>query len=363
MKYCPLCAAEYRQDRDRCSSCGAALVASLYAEDVRKNPPRLLWIGGSPDEFDVVAAALREANIPALMEEGPIPILQRFLKSESQICVLQNDLPRALETAAKAIAPGLRDQAVLQKCYQCESECPATLAVCPKCLSELILGRPPKQASTAEETSLPQALKYCPLCDAEYASSYQRCTVCGVELVPEEMRDRPFSHQELKDKIVIIWRGGDPAAVSYVVSLLRAAGIRHHVESTHDHFVFELAIPRPRYVVRILESDSERARELLTGITDSPFFGAKISADFPENAPSPMPFPDRHWNPAAATVQIWSSDDAAMGKLLEDCLRENYIGFRREGREPGKVRLFVTSTDEARAREILREIREGTPLA
>ncbi len=339
MKYCPLCAAEYREGRDRCASCGAALVASLDAEEVRKNPPRLLWIGGGTAEFDAVAGALREAGIPALVEEGPT-------------------------RAAKAIAELGDETGSMQKCHQCGEECSAALTVCPKCAATLILERPPKQQSAAtEETSLLQTSKCCPLCDAEYAANYQHCTVCGVELVPEAMRGRPFSQQEFKEKIVIIWRGGDPAAVSNVVSLLRAAGIRHHMESSHDHLVFELAMPRPRYVVRILESDSERAKELLAGITDGPFFGAEISADFPENVPPQTPIQDHHWNPAAATVEIWKGDDAAMGRLLGECLRENKIGFLRKGREPGELRLFVTNTDEARAREILREIREGTPLA
>lgn len=363
MKYCPLCAAEYKEDRYRCSSCGAALVASLHAEEVRKNPPRLLWIGGNSAEFDAVAGALREAGIPALVEEGPARILQRLLNSESQICVLQNDLPRALETAVTAIA-SLPESGSVQTCYQCESKCSAGLTVCPKCSATLILERPPKQqAPTTGETFFLQTSKYCPLCDAEYSSNYQHCSVCGVELVPEEMRGRSISDHEAKEEIVIIWRGGDPSAVSNVVSLLRAAGIRHHVQSTHDHFVFELALPRPRYVVRILQRDEERAKELLGDVTDSPFFGAQISADFPEDGPG-QPRPVAHrWNPASATVEIWSGDDAAMGKLVGECLRENEIGFRREGREPGKLRLFVTNSDETRAREILREIREGTPPA
>ncbi|PYT74905.1 MAG: hypothetical protein DMG39_01795 [Acidobacteria bacterium] len=362
MKYCPLCAAEYKEGRDRCSSCRAALVASLPAEEVRKNPPKLLWIGGSSAEFGAVAGALREAGIPALIEEGCTRILQRLLNCESQICVLQNEFPCALQTAAAAIAALTASRSV-EKCYQCESECSAALAVCPKCSAILILERPSKHQPAAADEDLAQTVKYCPLCGAEYASNYRHCTVCGVELVPEEMRGRPFSDQELEEKIVIVWRGGDPAAVSNVVSLLRAAGIRHHVESTHDHFVFELALPRPRYVVRILKRDEERAKELLGDITDSPFFGAEISPDFPEDLSTPARSSDRRWNPAAATVEVWSGDDAAMAKLVGDCLRENHIGFRREGCEPGKLRLLVTNAEEVRAREILREIREGRPLA
>jgi hypothetical protein len=362
MKYCPLCAAEYREGIERCATCGAALVPSLSADEVRANPPRLLWIGGTVAEFDAVAAALREANIPALVEEAPSKILQKFFKAESQICVLQSDFQRGLETAAKAISAFADDLRETQKCYQCGAETSAALTVCPKCAATLILERKSRrETSSAEETRIPRAWKYCPLCNTKYPESFRNCTVCGVDLVPEEMRGRLLRADELKEKIVIAWRGGDPVAVSNVVRTLRETGIRYHVESTHDYFVFGLAMPRPKYTVRVFQSDAEKARELLSGIADSPFFGTEISSDFPDEPVSPVHQADTRWNPAAATVEIWTGDDAAFGRLLEDCFRENEIGFRGEGREPGALRLFVTKQDEARAKEIIREVREGTP--
>jgi hypothetical protein len=62
-------------------------------------------------------------------------------------------------------------------------------------------------------------------------------------------------------------------------------------------------------------------------------------------------------------VEIWSGEDASLGELLEACLRENLIGARCAGREPGTLRLFVTAHDEVAAREIIREVREATPPA
>ena len=53
MKYCPLCAAEYRDTVSVCSACcGAALVDSLTAP--RSNSGRLLWEGTDRREFDSV---------------------------------------------------------------------------------------------------------------------------------------------------------------------------------------------------------------------------------------------------------------------------------------------------------------------
>lgn len=364
MKYCPLCAAEYREEAETCSTCGAVLVASLSAEEVRANPPRLLWIGRDSTEFDLVAGALRDANIPELVEEGPTGILQKFLKSESQICVLQNDFERALEAAARAMASRGDDRRAVQKCYHCGAACSPSLTVCPTCRVTLIVERKIESKNPAPmEAKIQEKSKYCPLCDAEYGSTFEKCSVCGVDLVPEELRGRPLNEQDQKDRMTLIWRGGDPVAVSRVVSVLREAGIRHHVEATHDHFVFELAMPRPRYVVRILQSDAEKARHLLTGISDSPFFGAEPSPDFAAESGLPVPRTRSPWNLAAATVEVWAGQDTGLARVLEDCLRENQIGYSRIVRQPQTLHLLVMSADESQAREIIREVLEATPPA
>jgi hypothetical protein len=207
-------------------------------------------------------------------------------------------------------------------------------------------------------------MKRCPVCDAEYPPSYKRCTVCGIELVAEDLRGRPLDERQRNERIVTAWRGGDPAAVSEVIHVLRDAGIRHHVQPTNDHFVFELGMPRPKYVVRVFASDVERAKDLLADIREtSPFAISELSAQEDETASFTRKAREREWNPATAKTEIWSGEDAALADLLESCLRENRIGLRREGHEPGLIRLLVMPPDEPAAREILREIREATPPA
>jgi hypothetical protein len=206
-------------------------------------------------------------------------------------------------------------------------------------------------------------MKYCPLCDAEYAAGHTRCTVCGVELVAEELRGRPLDDRQRKERILMMWRGGDPLAVSEVVNRLRESGIRHHVQATNDHLVFELGMPRPKYAVRVFESDAAKATELVADIRESLPFGLSFT---PVQEEGPTATPERStkpWNPAAATSEIWSGEDASLAELLEACLRENLIGVRRGGREPGVLRLFVMANDEAAASEIIREVREATPPA
>jgi hypothetical protein len=208
------------------------------------------------------------------------------------------------------------------------------------------------------------AMKYCPLCDAEYAASHAQCTVCGVDLVPEELRGRPLDERQRNEKIVVAWRGGDPLAVSEVISALRDAGIRHHVQPTNEHMVFELGMPRPKYAVRVFSSDAAKTKELLSDIRESPPFALDETDDIPQDVEqgSATDLAREHeWSSAAATVEIWNGEDGALAELLEACLRENRIGVRREGVEPNSLRLLIMPADEPAAREIIREVREATP--
>ena len=364
MKYCPLCGAEYLAGYVSCENCTASLVDSLDSDKVRGNPAQLFWIGRDLLEFNSVAAALREAGIPSNAVEGLGGFVGVLLKSESKIYILPANLEAALDVAAKAIANPPNSPGNVQTCHACGSDCSASLTACPKCRAILFIeAKKDAGESTTQQPTAPGPMKYCPLCDAEYASSNMRCTVCGVELVPEELRGLPLDEQQRNERIVMVWRGGDPLAVSEVVTRLREAGIRHHVQATHDHLVFELGMPRPKYAVRVFASDVSKATELLADIRESLPFGLSFT---PTEDEEPLALHERSsqaWNPAAATVEIWNGEDASLAELLDACLRENRIGVRRAGREPGTLRLFVTTPDETAAREIVREVREATPPA
>src|SRR5205807_7749987 len=88
----------------------------------------------------------------------------------------------------------------------------------------------------------------------------------------------------------LVWRGSDPVAFSRVISTLQAAGIPHHSKSTHDHLVFGLGIPRPRYEVRVLQSDSAMARELVTPIGEPLPFETEKSLQLLQNQSEIQPY-------------------------------------------------------------------------
>ena len=192
------------------------------------------------------------------------------------------------------------------------------------------------------------------------------CSVCTIELVPEELRGHPLDERQRKEKIVLAWRGGDPLAVSEVIHILRDAGIRHHVQPTNEHLVFELAMPRPKYAVRVFLSDLSRAKELLANVRETPPFALDDPADgSAEEGEEESHAIDRDFQPKEATAVVWSGEDTALADLLEACLRENRIGVRREdaAEEPNQIRLLVKPAAEAASREIIREVREATPPA
>lgn len=365
MKYCPLCRAGYRAGHLDCPTCGAALVTSPGSYENEANLARLLWIGRDPVEFDLVAGALRDAHIPANSEQGLGGLIGSLLNSESEIHVLHSDFVHALKIAGDAISGRKVGRSATQICHACSGECSAALTACPACKAVLIVEpEMSSQASTGTTERISVGRKYCPLCRAVYSEEYVRCTVCGVDLIPEARRGLPLSEQGRKERLEVVWRGGDPVAVSRVIAVLREAGIWHSVAVTHDYYVFGLAMPYPRHEVRVLASEVAKAKELLAGIPEGSVLSEAERSD-PEKEQDSTEVSERRpvkpWNPAAATAEVWSGQDTALLHVLEDCFRENQIGFRRGGREPGTTRLSVMPSDEAAAREIIREIREASP--
>lgn len=214
-------------------------------------------------------------------------------------------------------------------------------------------------------------MKYCPVCDAEFPDSHSMCSVCSIELVPEESRGEPLDDRQRNEKIVLAWRGGDPLAVSEVIHILRDAGIRHHVQPTNEHLVFELGMPRPKYAVRVFLSDQARAKELLANVRESaPFALDEPAATVGDLDPLTNRSNDSSWSSGPATAVVWGGEDTALADLLEACLRENRISVRREdganenaAGESSEIRLLVPPAAEAASREIIREVREATPPA
>jgi hypothetical protein len=68
-----------------------------------------------------------------------------------------------------------------------------------------------------------------------------------------------------------------------------------------------------------------------------------------------------NWNPQDATVEVWSENGDETTWMIEASLRENNLYSRTDVLEDGSRKVFVMPDDEARAREIVHEIKDATP--
>jgi len=62
------------------------------------------------------------------------------------------------------------------------------------------------------------------------------------------------------------------------------------------------------------------------------------------------------------SVMIWEEKAPELGTMIEASLRENDIRVRKETVPKQGVRICVSANDQARALEIVREIRDARPL-
>ncbi len=238
-------------------------------------------------------------------------------------------------------------------------------------------------------------MKHCNLCGLVYQAKYTHCSACGNELSDGLAPSSPHSAREAREPLTIVWKGGDPVALSRIVCSLRRAGIRAFVKSSEDHLVFGLGMPRPRYEVNVFQSDYEVARYFVVPIRETlPFESlepheathearqdaapkavqdaeslASPSAESlaaPETVSTsprvPMQLTSK-WTPAHATVKIWSGDDSGVADMLARCLAENRIGFRCEGASPAMQIFFVCPEEAVQAAEIVSAIVESVSQA
>ena len=173
------------------------------------------------------------------------------------------------------------------------------------------------------------------------------------------------------DSLEILWRGADPAKFTALQAALRDDGIRFWHTQVYDPAGGFLS-SRPYYLeavpgfeIRVHASDLQRANVALQWIESKQDVPAA-----PDDPPASDPrrvLPERvlpyDWDSKEATSEAWTGEEEAMAEYLASALRENGIPSTIPD-EPGhRVRLCVRTEDQARAREIIRQITDGATPA
>jgi hypothetical protein len=214
---------------------------------------------------------------------------------------------------------------------------------------------------------------YCPQCGAEYRPSATVCSDCQVALVPDPP-SRPEKNALSRDEyFALVWSGIDSRKQAEIIESLEHEDVPVRTLHRGDtlfpigHAALEIYTPsslaeKAKAIVNQTDpsyEDSEKAEEPGT-------FEIAADDDIHENAKASRELKD--WHSEDATLEIWAGQDADLARMIMMSLRENQIPCRSskdEGESDSTTqsteRLYVLPEDEARAKEIVREIVDAVP--
>ena len=169
---------------------------------------------------------------------------------------------------------------------------------------------------------------------------------------------------EDQGSVVLVWAGEDPALHSSLLEQLESAGIPYSDKSLGDDEAEPTADPLPidwkarfGFKVSVLSGDSVAAQAILEKLLDEEPADLEIPAQ--DEAPSAEPAlvftTELH-----PTVEVWSGTNDRTAEFLTAAMQENEIPIHLE--TAGELtKVFVSAANEARAREIVREIVNAAP--
>jgi hypothetical protein len=231
---------------------------------------------------------------------------------------------------------------------------------------------------------------FCPQCKVEYRQGFTHCADCDVDLVYDlKALESTVSRG---DDLRVLWRCVDQQECVSVCHSLQDLGIDYKVTETPGSFGPRMRVTK-RYELAVSSADYDRAKvgleiedDLPETLSEAEWQEMEEPADpdevqAPEGSELGEPLesgeadgslPDtperrdayfRYWYPEDATAQIWSGGgDEDFSGGIEMALKENLIHCRVDNHGDDKKVVFVMPEDEPRAREIVREIIEGTPM-
>ncbi|HUJ30921.1 MAG TPA: hypothetical protein VLY23_06540 [Candidatus Acidoferrum sp.] len=212
---------------------------------------------------------------------------------------------------------------------------------------------------------------FCPVCKAEYRLGFTHCPDCDVDLV-ENLDDAPSASSQDSDTPYALWSGTDSAAQSALCDALDSAHVPYHKRERNVGILLDFT--QPVYAILVHGRDRDAAQAVLEDVRRRAEAGelsksSDATEQLPEDDGEPeeeegqTPAPDdiaEDFHPEDATSETWAGATVEMAELVRLCLRENGIGCVVDNSD-GTQRVRVLPASEARAKEIVREISEGTP--
>jgi hypothetical protein len=172
------------------------------------------------------------------------------------------------------------------------------------------------------------------------------------------------------ESVVTIWSGNDPREFVVVKEALDKAQIPFMGPVSTGYFIFPSM--RPKMEIGVSVADRERAEKVLEDLE-----GQEDTGDLSPEELEKLALPDsggvdrdriasassnvpEDWEDRDHVSEVWNGEDEDFADTLMACLRENEIPSRKFTEE-NHWHLVVPSDQEARAKEIVREVVEGAP--
>jgi hypothetical protein len=343
--FCPECKAEYRQGFTRCTDCDVELVES-YAEAVRHPIAKKvevgdeygarLWHGKDPHFYVGLLGSLWNKKVACYgtPEYPPIRDSMQGLhrtnsdSAEFEVWVSKEDLP-----LAKWILDSDKEE------YE--------------------KGLPEQNGSSAKPTPddvSPETSGVCPLCFGEFTTAYTHCPNCEVPL------NSPHAEVAAED---LAWQLCDFVHPKFLIELrkaLKAASIPFNNANISYGDVISAWSSRPNYGVLVLKRDFKQATQVMSQILQHWEF--EPSAGFLVGRDSLLPYglelaARKGWDPEDISALVWSDANIGLVGGIGLALQEHRIPYRVDTEQLGTARILVHPEDEARARELVQEVREG----
>jgi hypothetical protein len=205
---------------------------------------------------------------------------------------------------------------------------------------------------------------FCPSCKCEYIRGVTQCADCGVPLVDalEPENANPLDNV----RIVSVWQGNETSEFERVKGALENAGIEF---LDRDSKNFDLFAPSGSNLeVWVSTADRDAARKIILdedGAIDPDELTPEAieSLTLPESDQPDSDGPQDllvEWNEDDPVTEVWNGEKEGFADTLTACLREIGIASRKLS-EASHWTLVVRPEQEARAKEVVREVVEATP--
>src|SRR5579872_1358 len=241
---------------------------------------------------------------------------------------------------------------------------------------------------------------FCPVCKYEYRRGFTHCNDCDVDLVDALPSEEDVDHKlrtpaDEMDSPTLLWKGASGGTFSAITAALDTAKIPYNREDLDARLVFssefsELEI----WVPATSLTDAQNVLdEVLSATANAPLRAEppdatnEIPAEDDEGADDIRHETLKELYPEDATAEVWSRhaannvtnnatssatgntaiNDALMADILKSCLAEIGVAcyVQRPDADSGDAQpiyaVRVLPEDEARAKEIVRQVVDAAP--